>query len=383
MHIKDLEFIYPDELVALEPSYPHRVMLVERGEPKELSWSELLSLIPQGDLLVINDTEVVKRRVFAETGEEILFLCRGVETQRAWETKWDGLEGCQHSALSLQAGSLCGSGLLTANTSEAEVGASKLWQVLFTARKLKLGDRLQLPDGVEMCLLEKGLPQLVGLNRPIGEAYFDRYGELPLPPYIQKARKLRHNRPDDARWYQTAWARQKGSYAAPTASLHFSSEDLKLLKTKGVEVATLTLHVGLGTFLPVRSEQLKDHDMHSEEVSISAHTLHTIKQVRARGGRVWALGTTVVRALEAWARGHFQEQVGGGVGGETALLLQPGESFYIVDRLMTNFHQPCSTLLALVTAFAGLKEVHQSYAWAVEHRFRLFSYGDLSVWIPK
>ncbi|MBX3040404.1 MAG: tRNA preQ1(34) S-adenosylmethionine ribosyltransferase-isomerase QueA [Bdellovibrionaceae bacterium] len=337
MKVQDLDFPYPESLVAIQPQSPPRVMWVEAGQPSEIPWAEVLNRIPAGDALVLNETKVLKRRVFA--GDvEILFLDRSALNPREWK-------------------------------------------VLFPSRKMKVGETLELPGGVVMTLLEKGRPQRVETDRILTEEDFDAFGELPLPPYIQKARGERHNRELDRGWYQTAWAKEPGSFAAPTASLHFREEDLAVLVSRGVRLFKVTLHVGLGTFLPVTTEDLNDHVMHSEWAEIPVETGKGLADVRAKGGKVWALGTTVARTLESAAAGKLELGPGGELRGWTDLLIQPGYAWKSVDRLLTNFHQPQSTLLALVSAFATLPEVKAAYAWAIERKFRLFSYGDLSIWI--
>lgn len=336
MKIQDLRFDYPPELVATEPQRPSRVAWIEGDLQEEISLQKLIQRIPAGDILAINDTKVLHRRVFA--GDlEILFL----------------------------------------RESEPLV-----WEVLMPSKKLKVGDKIQLPLGIEAELLEKGRPQKLRVQRALTENDFEKMGELPLPPYIQKARGARHTEKADENWYQTAWAQKPGSLAAPTASLHFSAEDLQTLEKRGVKILRLTLHVGLGTFLPVLTEDLDDHPMHFEEVEVPARVWEEIIQTRASGKKLWALGTTAVRALESVAGGQLKKQ-GASFRGETNLLIQPGYEWKIVDRLLTNFHQPESTLLALVAAFAGLERVREVYSWAIQRQFRLFSYGDLSVWVAK
>jgi S-adenosylmethionine:tRNA ribosyltransferase-isomerase len=337
MKITDLQFDYPENLVAQQPQHPSRVMWVDAAKtaPEEISFADFIQKIPAGDLLVINNTKVLKRRVFA--GEvEILFL--GEYSQQEWE-------------------------------------------VLFPAKKFKVGETLELPEGIQLTLLEKGRPQKVKLDRRIDESYFQRVGELPLPPYIQKAREQRHTNDNDESWYQTAWATHPGSFAAPTASLHFGPESLQELRERGVHVAQLTLHVGLGTFLPVTAEDLNDHDMHEEYAEIPEGTWLQIKVARDQGKSIWALGTTAARTLESAANGMLIPKPDGSLSGFTKLLIQPGYQFKLVDRLITNFHQPESTLLALVAAFAGLEKTKACYQWAIERNFRLFSYGDLSCWM--
>ncbi len=334
MKLADLKFDYPEELIATSPVRPSRVMWVAEGHaPQEISIAELLNSVPVGDVLVINNTKVLKRRVFAENDIEVLFLDRIEQTEN-----------------------------------------SNTWKVLFPSKKFKAGEVLALPRGFKMRLLEKGRPQLVEVTPPLSDSDFAEIAELPLPPYIQKARDSRHNSVDDEAWYQTAWASMPGSMAAPTASLHFTKSDLDSLKNRGVQVIELTLHVGLGTFLPVVTDDLNQHQMHSEQYEISAKNWNQILATKLAKNKVWALGTTTTRVLETIARTHRMK-------GYTSLLLQPGSEFNIVDRLLTNFHQPESTLLALVASFSSLEQVKQNYAWAIERKFRLFSYGDLSVWI--
>lgn len=329
MKLSDLRFDYPEELIAISPARPTRVMMVnQHGQPQEISISELIDQIPSGDVLVLNDTKVLKRRVFS--GDlEILFL------------------------------------------EELENGSQK---VLFPSKKFKVGDEIILPNGAKMKLLEKGLPQIVEVTPRLTEKDFEQFGELPLPPYIQKARDARHNVEADESWYQTAWAQNPGSFAAPTASLHFSDTDLKKLEANAVKILKITLHVGLGTFLPVKTENLDDHKMHAEVYEVSKHVWDEIEKAKTMKHKVWALGTTVTRTLETVARTHK-------LSGTSELLLQQGSEFLVVDRLMTNFHQPESTLLALVSGFTSLETVKKNYAWAIERKFKLFSYGDLSVWL--
>ena len=334
MKLADLKFDYPAALIATSPVRPSRVMWVESGQvPREISVLELLASVPAGDVLVINNTKVLKRRVFAEEDIEVLFL--------------DKIDQAENS-----------------NT----------WKVLFPSKKFQVGQELTLPRGFKMRLLEKGRPQLVEVTPALSDSDFAEIAELPLPPYIQKARDSRHNSTEDEAWYQTAWASQPGSMAAPTASLHFTKSDIESLKNRGVQVLELTLHVGLGTFLPVVTEDLNQHQMHSEQYEISLENWNQILATKLAKKKVWALGTTTTRVLETMARTNSLK-------GYTSLLLQPGSEFNIVDRLLTNFHQPESTLLALVASFSSLEQVKQNYAWAIERKFRLFSYGDLSVWI--
>jgi S-adenosylmethionine:tRNA ribosyltransferase-isomerase len=337
VNLQDLQYPFPDELIATEPKRPARVMFCSEDQnysPQELSLKEFLHEIPAGDLLVVNDTQVLKRRIFA--GDlEILFL--------------------------------------------QDLG-DRRWEVLFPAKKMQIGDEISLPQGLKVRLISKGRPQIIEASMDLHEKYFAEVAELPLPPYIQKARGQRRPINGDENWYQTAWASQPGSLAAPTAGLHFNAGEVDLLKARGVQVLKVTLHVGLGTFLPVLTEDLREHKMHEEQVEISNEVWTQICQAKESGRGVWALGTTVARALESAPLKLLKKNSDGDFFGATNLKIMPGFQWQVVDCLATNFHQPESTLLALVAGFAGLENVKKNYQWAIERRFRLFSYGDLTVW---
>lgn len=335
MKTAELNFSYPETLIAVEPRRPSRVMFsTPKHGSQEITIDQLMQQFAPGDVVVINDTKVVKKRLFTKSGLEVLFL---------------------------------------------DEVSPNIWTVLLPAKKMKVGEEILLPGGQAATLVEKGLPQKLQVSDGLGLEYFQQFGRMALPPYIQKARGEREGTTEDEVWYQTQWANPPGSSAAPTASLHFSNRDWEVLKSQGVFVETLTLHVGLGTFLPVHSKNLTDHKMHSEWVEIPKSTMQAIQLCKKQGGRVWALGTTVTRALESQPLGYFKESENSFFG-ETDIFIYPGFQFQLVDVLMTNFHQPKSTLLALVCAFAGTDRTLQAYQWAVENHFRLFSYGDLSVW---
>jgi S-adenosylmethionine:tRNA ribosyltransferase-isomerase len=345
LDLNQYDFSYPEDLVGIRVQKPCRVMCVTEEDPlvnkwgiKEHSQQEILSFFKPGDVLVVNETKVEKRRVFLENGLEILFI----------------------NQLS-----------------------SSRWEVLFSAKKMKLEDEILFPNDVRMKLVQKGLPQILELiEGQVDENYFQNYGQMALPPYIQKARKLRETQSEDETWYQTEWAKNSGSSAAPTASLHFSKSELKKIEEFGVTVVKLTLHVGLGTFLPIKSEKLTDHKMHAESVYISKKTLEAIKKAKLNKAHIWALGSTVLRALESYANGMFDEDEKG-ASGTTDIFIYPGYSFKWVTGLLTNFHQPQSTLLAMIAAFSSLENVKEAYSWAIERKFKLFSYGDLTLWKKK
>jgi len=336
---QELDFPYPESLIATERLPSSRIMLVRgQANPVEMNGvSELLAEFRSGDCLVVNETRVLRHRVFTAAGLEILFL-----------------ESLNHER--------------------------SRWSVLCPSSRWKAGTQQILPEGIALDLVERGRTQIVQADQTLTAKFFECHGEMPLPPYIQKARGERHNRADDVSQYQTAWAKNQGSLAAPTASLHFTNNDLEILRLRGVRIVKLTLHVGLGTFLPVNVDSLNEHVMHAENVIIPADTWHAVSE---SPGRVWALGTTVARSLESAAAGLLKLEASGDLSGATTLFIRPGFTWKVVDVLMTNFHQPRSTLVALVAAFAGLDRVKECYAWAIERHFRLFSYGDLTVWTKR
>lgn len=348
MNTNELDFEFPEELIATERAPSTRVMIVENSKPSEITIEELLQKFEAGDVLVINNTQVLKRRVFTLTESatsaplEILFL------------------------------------------SENHDGS---WQVLCQASKWKQGIQQTLPGGMTLELVSRGRPQTVMPSERLTESFFTQHGELPLPPYIQKARANRHNTNQDNTAYQTKWAEKPGSLAAPTASLHFTQSHLDQLKERGVKVAYMTLHVGLGTFLPITGDTLDQHEMHFEWSEVPKQTWQAIQDAKVAKHKIWVIGTTVTRALESIPKNILKPDADGNFVGETNLFIRPasenapGFEFKVIDRLLTNFHQPKSTLLALVSAFSDLQTVKSCYRWAIEKKFRLFSYGDLTVWI--
>ncbi len=339
MKPRELDFTYPEDLIATSPQKASRVMWVDLAHNRpaeETTITQLTSRMQANDIFVINETRVLRARVATQSGLEILFV--------------------------------------------RDLGEGR-WEVLCPARRWSTQGET-LPCGERIFLEKSGLPQIIKTAAPVGLEYFEKYGDLPLPPYIQQKRGERKSRERDTQDYQTAWAKVMGSLAAPTASFHFKAQDIDRIKARGIDVVPLCLHVGLGTFLPVHAEDLNDHKMHAESVSISRETCQKILRAKKNGGRVWALGTTVTRALESWGHGLLPETESG-FAGETDIFIKPGFEFKVIDVLMTNFHQPQSTLLALVAAFSNLETVLTCYQWAIEREFRLFSYGDLSVWTKK
>lgn len=333
--LDDFDFTLPAELIAQQPAATRsgsRLLHLTADGVEDRRFDQLDRLLDPGDLLVFNDTRVIKARLCGrkESGgrvevliERIIDARQLIAQVRASKSPGTNQRLLLENAFTLQVTGRCGN--------EQEFFA------------------LQLLDDGDLWTL------------------VDRYGRLPLPPYIaHPAGEV------DERRYQTVFARQPGAVAAPTAGLHFDDPLLKRLAERGVEHAWLTLHVGAGTFQPVRAQRLAEHRMHLERFVIPPATVTAIAAARARGGKVIAVGTTSLRALEAAAQDDGL-QAGAG---ETDIFITPGFCFRVVDRLITNFHLPKSTLLMLVAAFAGLEPIRAAYRHAIEQRYRFFSYGD-------
>jgi S-adenosylmethionine:tRNA ribosyltransferase-isomerase len=335
--LADFDYTLPAELIAQAPlpeRSASRLLVVEPQEnaaPRltDAVFSALAERIDPCDLLVFNDTRVIHARLHGvkDSGGQVEVL---IERPVG-----------PHEAL-------------------AQVRASK---------SPKTGSRLRLADAFEVEVLGR-VGEFFHLRFPVGEdllVLLERHGKLPLPPYIQRAA----GEADESR-YQTVYAREPGSVAAPTAGLHFDDALLARIAERGVKCAWLTLHVGAGTFQPVRVDDLGEHRMHRERYVIPQETVDAIAATRAAGGRVIAVGTTSMRALEAAAQDGPLEAGSG----ETEIFILPGFRFQVVDALVTNFHLPKSTLMMLVSAFAGMDSIRRAYAHAVEQRYRFFSYGD-------
>ncbi len=333
--LSDFDFQLPPELVAQHPAAERsasRLLDATGPAPADRIFRELPALLQPGDLLVFNDTQVVKARLFGEkpTGGRLELLVERV---------LDGGEVAAHMKVS---------------------------------KKPPVGTVLRMAGGFRAVLLgrwpdEHGALFRFAFESDAGEdpyALMARCGHVPLPPYIAHADSA-----DDARRYQTVFARVPGAVAAPTAALHFDEALLAALDARGVLRAQVTLHVGAGTFQPVKTENIAEHTMHAERYDVPAATRQAIADCKARGGRVVAVGTTTVRTLEAWAQS-------GEAAGDTRIFITPGFAFRHVDLLVTNFHLPKSTLMMLVSAFAGYERVMALYAHAIRERYRFFSYGD-------
>ena len=332
--VADFDFALPPELIAQHPA-PERSgsrLLDGRGAtPVDRGFRELPALLDAGDLLVFNDTRVIKARLYGRKAS-------GGAVEALVERVLPGHEVLAH--LRASKSPRLGSTIRFAEAFDAEVHGrggpdGSLFHLRFDAEPLAL---------------------------------LEAHGHVPLPPYITHA-----DAADDAERYQTVFATKPGAVAAPTAALHFDEAVLAALRERGVQTANVTLHVGAGTFQPVRAERLQDHRMHSEWFEVSEATVAAVVAARERGARVVAVGTTSVRSLESAARDTGTLQA---ARGETDIFITPGFEFRVVDALLTNFHLPKSTLMMLVSAFAGHAHVMALYRHAVEARYRFFSYGD-------
>jgi S-adenosylmethionine:tRNA ribosyltransferase-isomerase len=341
MKTSDFFFELPGELIAQHPPAKRgqsRLMVMnrERGSIEHRMVSDLPEILEKGTLMVFNNSRVRKARLFGVTE------AAGAKAEFLLLKKVDPFS----------------------------------WLVLSKrSKRQKPGNRYVFDDvGAEMQCADTEGNLLLCFDRPIDDAWLDVHGHVPLPPYIR-----REDSEDDAARYQTVYAREHGSAAAPTAGLHFTEELLSELKNAGMETVFLTLHAGLGTFLPVRTENIEDHKMHEETYSINEETASRIEKAKAEGRKILAVGTTTVRTLEsAWMEGQSLPYNGRLKRGEgyTSIFIYPGYTFKAVDSLFTNFHTPASTLLMLVSAFAGRDFILESYKEAIKKGYRFFSYGD-------
>jgi S-adenosylmethionine:tRNA ribosyltransferase-isomerase len=347
--VKTAAFDYelPEALIAAHPAEKRdgaRLLIVEGERLIDSQVERLPELVPEGALLVVNDTRVRRARIFGTKREsggrvELLFI-RQIAGSFAGE-RWEAIGR---------------------SSKPFRVGAIIDW------------------DGVRIEVIERQADATLLVQVDTGgeelERLLDQKGHLPLPPYMGRA-----DEPEDLERYQTVYARRTASAAAPTAGLHLSPALLERLAARGVEMARLELEIGLGTFRSVTVDDLDEHPMHSETIAVNAELVEAVAAARARHAPVIAIGTTVVRALESAAdperAGHVRA-----MRGETQLLIQPGYDFKVVDALLTNFHVPMSTLLALVSAFAGYTATMSAYRHAVAARYRFLSYGD-AMWIPR
>jgi len=346
MKISEFTFELPQELIAQTPAQKRgddRLLVIDKvtGQYLDMQMKDFPSLVEPGSVVVVNDTRVRKARVFglSETGGRVEFLFTGALSADRWQA------------------------------------------MVSKSRKQRPGKGYEFltPEGKVYCkaIIDTDVDdndqgsslKVVKFDRPIDENFFQVCGHVPLPPYIKREDDF-----NDEKRYQTIFANECGSMASPTAGLHFTPEMVGLLAEKGVEVLHITLHVGMGTFLPVRTENLEDHVMHTESYHVSEEVAQKINQAKAEGRRIVAIGTTSVRTLESAVNretGLLEAK-----SSATNLFITPGFKFMIVDQMLTNFHTPESTLLVLVSAFAGKDHILEAYRHAVEQRYHFFSYGD-------
>ena len=338
--LSDFDFALPPELIAQHPAEERSASRLLDGRtdpPLDLVFRDLPSLLREGDLLVVNDTRVLKARLVGRkaSGGAVEALVERVEA--------DG-------------------------TVLAHVRASK---------SPKPGSRVRFADAFDADVLGRaGADASLFALRFAGDPYalLEAHGHVPLPPYIARGDGV--DEADDARRYQTVFARHPGAVAAPTAALHFDEAVLAAMAARGIEHVAITLHVGAGTFQPVRSESLETHVMHSERYEVTATAVAAIARARERGGRVVAIGTTSLRALESAALRSPEGAPLEAARGDTDIFITPGFRFRVADLLLTNFHLPKSTLMMLIAAFAGHAHVMALYRHAIAERYRFFSYGD-------
>jgi S-adenosylmethionine:tRNA ribosyltransferase-isomerase len=334
VHRADFFFELPESLIAQFPSQRRgedRLLCLDRraGQIAHHQFKEIPHLIDPNSLLVFNNSRVRKARIFArslDTGSEQEFLLLEEQRPAYWKC------------------------------------------MVRRAKRQRLGREYEFPQGLRAKIV--GIEAefcYVQFDSPFGEEYLEEWGHIPLPPYIRRS-----DESIDAQRYQTIYAAPTGSAAAPTAGLHFTQDILAAIKERGIEFHFVTLHVGLGTFLPVRAEKIEEHQMHEEAYVIDREVAEAVNRARREGRPILAVGTTSVRTLESAGKTGLVEPGPG----RTSIFIYPGYTFSIVDQLLTNFHTPESTLLMLVSAFAGRDTIMAAYSQAIEREYRFFSYGD-------
>jgi S-adenosylmethionine:tRNA ribosyltransferase-isomerase len=349
MKLSDFDFDLPDTLIAVRPVRPRssaKLLVADGPETHDLQVTDLRSVLQAGDHLVLNDTKVIPARLFGERIRK----------------------------------STDGAGLAKIEVTLLEPQADGTWAALIKPlRKVRDGERIVFSQDLSAMLVHRydGMGYLeFNVKDDDFDTALNAVGAMPLPPYIAAKRPADDLDKDD---YQTVWARASGAVAAPTASLHFEQWLLDDLIAMGVKISYVTLHVGAGTFVPVKVDDVADHVMHSEWGQVSALAASDIMATKAAGGRVIPVGTTACRLIEtAGASGTLVEWEG-----ETDIFITPGFEFQITDGLMTNFHLPKSTLMMLVSALMGTQRIKDIYAHAIANEYRFFSYGDASILLPK
>ena len=341
MLTKDFYFDLPDSLIAQEPSEKRgddRLLVLDKnsGEYKDMMMSDFPSLLPENSVLVVNNSKVRKARTYAEsveTGGVVEFLFLGKNSNGSWKA-------------------------MVTKSKRQKKGKRFVWKDSEGKAYVYAVIEKENDDGTRD----------VRFDSDIDESFFQTLGHVPLPPYI----KREDNWKDENR-YQTIYAKKEGSVAAPTAGLHFTPEIMEKIKERGIKIYEVTLHVGAGTFLPVRSEEIENHHMHTESYEISPETAEELNKAKREGKTIVAVGTTSIRTLES---ASDENGVLTSLKDDTSIFIYPGYKFKFVDNLLTNFHTPESTLLMLVSALAGKDHILTSYRHAVEEKYRFFSYGD-------
>ena len=341
MRVSDFDFELPPERIALRPARPRdsaRLLKVEGSDLSDHAVLDLPQILRPGDVLVFNDTKVIPAQLEGRRGEASIGA-----------------------------------------TLHKREGPREWWAFLRNARRARIGDTIDFGSGVAASVVEKaedGSALLCFHGQEPVELLLEQAGQMPLPPYIASKRAIDES---DRADYQTMFAREEGAVAAPTAALHFTDRLIEALDARGVKRETLTLHVGAGTFLPVKGETVAEHKMHAEWGRIDAGMAHRLNAARQSGGRIIAVGTTSLRLLESAAN---LDGTIAAFEGDTAIFITPGYRFKAVDGLMTNFHLPRSTLFMLVSALMGLDVMKAAYAHAIGEGYRFYSYGDASLLLP-
>jgi len=338
--LSDYDFFLPEHLIAQHPALTRsasRLLDGRNDAHADLIFSQLPDLLSYGDLLIFNDTQVIKARLFGskKSGGKLELLIERVLPKSSSERNF-----CVVAHMRV--------------SKKPNFGDILLMDGGFTAQLL---GRWPTEDGPLYLLKFEEDPFVL----------MQKYGHVPLPPYVQHS-----DESEDVERYQSIFAKNPGAVAAPTASLHFDSELMQRLAEKGIQTAPLTLHIGAGTFQPVKTDDINLHKMHSEWYSVPPETLKAIEECKSNGGRVIAIGTTAVRSIESWAGTGLTSA-------ETTIFIRPGFEFKVVDLMITNFHLPKSTLLMLVSAFAGYEHIKKLYQHAIDAEYRFFSYGDTSL----
>jgi S-adenosylmethionine:tRNA ribosyltransferase-isomerase len=348
MNISDFDFELPNELIALRPAVPRssaRLLVSQSGNIQDKQFSDIIDFLRPGDRLVLNDTKVIPAHL---KGERIRQSDMG-ETRASIAVNLLSIDAQGH------------------------------WLALAKpAKRVNIGETIAFSDDLSAVMLDKSPSGLVLQFNQTGtdfDAALSVAGNMPLPPYIAAQRAVDERDNED---YQTVFAQNNGAVAAPTASLHFDDDILSKLAEKGITTTKVTLHVGAGTFLPVKVDNIDDHKMHSEWGEVSAQAAAEISETKRAGGRVIPVGTTALRLIETAAQsGQIAP-----FRGDTDIFIKPGFQFNATDGLITNFHLPKSTLLMLVSALIGMDDMLKIYGYAIENKYRFFSYGDSSLLLP-